>query len=261
MLTRETRWHTRWHTLHSLHTMHTRERRLSLVEVLLVLLGVAHAWRRLKRRRSPRLVADALISQHSLNLVQAHNLPRGDGRLSGTAGVLSRRGLVFKWLLALSGRLLRLQAPNIGARLQLRNIVGVLVAFITGPGGPRGVRNGRLLLLLGSRPGKALARLKEHLFFLHGAGDLGRLTSEVEVPTHALLGGRTMAAEGIIVEGIVGVVELSAQTLVRVVEINAVLMGKQKPIARACATYTSSSAAPPLKPAKASCWPKPGALV
>lgn len=60
-------------------------------------------------------------------------------------------------LLTLSCRLLRLQAPDIGACFQLRDVVGVLVAFVTGAGGLRRLVDRLLLvvvllLLLRSRP-------------------------------------------------------------------------------------------------------------
>src|SRR5690242_15722112 len=61
VLARETGRHTWWHSLHSLYARHTGERRLPLEEllrVLRVLLGVAHAGRRLHRGRPTSLVAN-----------------------------------------------------------------------------------------------------------------------------------------------------------------------------------------------------------
>ena len=78
-----------------------------------------------------------------------------------------------------------------------------------------------MLLLLGSRPGEALTGLIQHLLLLHCAGDLRGLASEVEVPADTLLRSRLIGAEGVVVEGIVGVVELTAQALVCVVEVDA----------------------------------------
>ena len=187
MWTRETRRHTRRHSLHSLHTRHAGhagERRLSLIELLLVLLRIAHTRRRLDWRRAAMLVGDTLVSQHGLHLVQAHDLPRGSGLLGGAAGVLNGRRLVLGLLLLLTlgCRLLGLQAPDVGTRLQLRDVVGVLVAFISGPSRLRGLVRGLLLillllllvlllllLLLGSGPREALTSLVQHLLLLQGA--------------------------------------------------------------------------------------------
>ena len=75
---RETGRHTRWHSLHSLHTRHaghTGERGLSLIELLLVLLRIAHTRGRLDWRCAAVLVSDTLVSQHGFDLVQAHDLP------------------------------------------------------------------------------------------------------------------------------------------------------------------------------------------
>ena len=74
-----------------------------------------------------------------------------------------------------------------------------------------------VLLLLGV----LLASLVQHLLLLDGAGNLRSLACEVEVPAHALLRGRLIGAEGIVVEGIVGVVERTAKALVSVVEVDA----------------------------------------
>jgi hypothetical protein len=152
--------------------------------------------------------------------------------MGGAAGVLHRRRLVLG--LPLSCRLLWLQTPDVGARLELRNELGVLVAFIASPSRLGGLRDGwsllvlvllvlmllvlmllvllllvlLLLVLLRSRPGEALAGLEEHLLLLQRVGDLGCLASEVEVFADTLLGGRAIAAERVIVEGVVAIVEL-----------------------------------------------------
>lgn len=187
VLARETRWHSRWHALHRRHTW---KRWLALIERLLMLLlrellWVAHTWRRLDRRCASSLVSNALPSHHSLDLVHAHDLSRGARGLGGAAGVRSWRLLVLRLLLALNSRLFGLEAPDIGARLQLRDVLGVFVALIAGSVGLRGrlavlllrlilllLRLLLLLLLLRSRSGEALTGLVQHLFLLDRARDL-----------------------------------------------------------------------------------------
>lgn len=113
-------------------------------------------------------------------------------------------------LLGLVRRLLRLEAPDVRPRLQLRNVLGVLVALIATSVGLRGLGDGRLVLLR-----RALAGLEEHVLFLYGVGDLRRLAGEVEVFP------RRARAEGIVVEGVVGVVELIAEAVIRLFEVDA----------------------------------------
>jgi hypothetical protein len=62
--------------------------------------------------------------------------------------------------------------------------------------------NGRLLLL-----GRGLASLIEHLLLLYGTRNLGRLPSEIKVLADVLL-RRRVGAESVVVEDIVGFVEL-----------------------------------------------------
>jgi hypothetical protein len=133
-----------------------------------------------------------LLTHHGLNLLQAHHPPR------------RRRKLLLRLRLSGGRGLLGLEAPDIGTRLQLRDVVGIMVALIAGPSGLRGVRNGRPLLL-----GRGVASLVDHLLFLQGVCDLGRLAGKVEIASDALLGRRGVA-KGVVVEGIVGLVELLA---------------------------------------------------
>jgi hypothetical protein len=151
--------------------------------------------------------------------------------------------------------LLRLQAPDVGTRFQLRDVLGVLVALVAAAIGLGCLGDWWLVLL-----GRALAGLEQHLLLLQDVRDLGRLAGEVKVLVNRLLDGR--AAKGIVVEGIVGVVEAVAEAVVRLVKVNAVRASVRALQRWERATYTSSSSpAPPLlSPAKASCWPKPGAL-
>lgn len=133
-----------------------------------------------------------LLAHHSLDFLQAHHLP-------------GRRGDVL-WKLCLLGnrRLLGLETPYVGTRFQLRDIIGIVIALVAGPGRLGSVGDGRLLLL-----GRGMASLIDHLLFLEGIGDLGGLAGEVEIAPNALLGSWA-GAKGVVIEGIVGLVELVA---------------------------------------------------
>jgi hypothetical protein len=134
--------------------------------------------------------------------------------------------------LLLGGRLLGLETPDVGARFELGDVLGVFVALVASAGGLGGLRDRgalvlllllmvllrvvllllvvvMLLLLLLLLLSWALAGLVEHLLLLHGAGNLGRLTGKVKVLANALLGGGAIAKR-VVIEGIVGVVERSA---------------------------------------------------
>jgi hypothetical protein len=141
------------------------------------------------------------------------------------------RGLGLRLLLG--GRLLGLETPDVGARLELGDVLGVFVALVASAGGLGGLRDRGalvlllllmvllrvvllllvvvmlLLLLLLLLLSWALAGLVEHLLLLHGAGNLGRLTGKVKVLANALLGGGAIAKR-VVIEGIVGVVERGA---------------------------------------------------
>jgi hypothetical protein len=79
------------------------------------------------------------------------------------------------------------------------------------------LRNGRLILL-----GGALSSLEKHLLLLQDVGDLGCLASEVKVLVNGLLDGR--AAKSIVIEGIVGIIEVVAKAIVRLLEVDAVCL-------------------------------------
>jgi hypothetical protein len=137
--------------------------------------------------------------------------------------------------LLLGGRLLGLETPDVGARLELGNVLGIFVALVASAGGLGSLRDRGtlvlllllllmvllrvillllvvmllLLLLLLLLLSWALTGLVEHLLLLHGAGNLGRLTSKVKVLANALLGGGAIAKR-VVIEGIVGVVERGA---------------------------------------------------
>jgi hypothetical protein len=120
-------------------------------------------------------------------------------------GLLLRRG----------NRLLRLEPPNIGTCLQLGDVSGVIVALITSSGGLGCMWNGRLLLL-----GRRLASLVKHLLFVYGSRNLRCLTSVIEVFAHILLGCRS-STEGIVVEGIIGLIKLVTKPIIRLFKIDA----------------------------------------
>ena len=110
--------------------------------------------------------------------------------------------LLLRFLVRCVSRLLRLQPPDVCACLQLRDVFRVVVTLIAGPGRLGRMGNRGLLLL-----GRGLASLIEHLLLLYGARDLGRLPSKIEVFADVLL-RRRAGAEGVIVEDIVGFIEL-----------------------------------------------------
>jgi hypothetical protein len=74
--------------------------------------------------------------------------------------------------------LLRLDPPDISTRLQLGNVVGVMVALVAGSGGFGSLGDGRPLLLL-----RRLTGLEKQLLFMDGGGDLRGLASKVKVPS------------------------------------------------------------------------------
>jgi hypothetical protein len=111
--------------------------------------------------------------------------------------------------------LLGLEAPDVGTRLQLRNVFGVFVALISGPVRLRSLWNWRPVLLRG-----ALAGLIQHLLLLHDVGDLGGLARKVEMLVDRLLELR--AAKGVVVEGIVSVIERISVTIIGFLEVDAV---------------------------------------
>jgi hypothetical protein len=188
-------------------TMHARKRWLSVREVLRwVALGqtlrrtlILHL---LDRKRASRLIADALGAHHCFDLVQAHQLPGGGSLRSG------------RWRLALrSMLLLGLQPPNVCARFQLGDVFGVFVVLVAAAG-LRGLGHRGLVLL-----GRSLAGLEEHLLLLQHVGDAGGLARKVEVLVDGLLELR--AAEGVVVEGVVGIVEVVAESIVRLLKVDA----------------------------------------
>lgn len=144
-----------------------------------------------------------VLTHHGFDLVQAHHLPRRHRTL-----------LLRLWLLSSRGRL-RLEAPDVGTGFQLGDVVGIMVTLVAGPGGLRSVGDRRLLLL-----GRRVTSLVDHLLLLEGIGDHGRLAGEVEIPSDGLLGDWA-AAKGVVIEGIVGLVELVAQAIVGFFKIDA----------------------------------------
>lgn len=99
-----------------------------LLRVLLLLRISWEAWRwRLLNWRC----TNGLGAHHGFDLFHAHSLSSRRRLLRSGRG-LRRRLPLCSWLL-------RLEAPNIGARLQLRDVLGVLVALVASS-----VRLGRL---------------------------------------------------------------------------------------------------------------------
>jgi hypothetical protein len=185
--------------------VHAWEGRLSVGEVLWrEPLGWSLELHLLDRRCASRIIADTLATHGCFDLVQAHQLPGWSDLWSRSR----RRRLSLGGLL-----LLGLQAPDVCARFQLRNIFGVFVALVTSPGF-RGLGNRWLVVLR-----RSLAGLVEHLLFLQDVGDLGCLTRKVKVLVDGLLDGRT--PKGVVVEGVVGIIEVVAEAIVRLLEVDA----------------------------------------
>lgn len=126
--------------------------------------------------------------------------------------------MVRRLWLPLLVRLLGFEAPDIGARLQLRDVVRVMVALIASPRGLGSVGNWRPLLLLLGRCG--VASLVDHLLLLQRVRNLGCLTSKVEISSDVLLSSGA-TAKGVVIEGIVGLVKLVTESVVRLLEIDA----------------------------------------
>jgi hypothetical protein len=152
-------------------------------------------------RSSPGVVAHGLGTHHGLDLLHAHHLPRRR-RLLRSRSRLGRRLPLGHWLLGL-------EAPDVRTRLQLRDVLGVLVALIAASVGLRRLRDRwsliLLLLVLMLVLGDPLASLIDHLLFLQRVRDHGGLPGEVEVLTNGLF-----ATEGIVVEVIRFIVKLVA---------------------------------------------------
>ena len=128
------RWHTLLLLLGSLQNLgrnvarHTGIMWLGLGELtllLVLLLRVAGEslgrWL-LSQRGSSGVIVERLSAHHGLDLLHAHDLSGGRRHLGSGRGLW--RGL------ALGGGLLGLEAPDVGTRLKLGNVLGVLVALI-----------------------------------------------------------------------------------------------------------------------------------
>jgi hypothetical protein len=209
-LGRKLSWHTSWHTS----SRHAGILGLT-VRVLLLLLRIA--WKARRWRLLHWRGAYGLGAHHCLDLFHAHGLSGGRRLL--------RSGRRLWGRLPLRGWLLRFETPDIGARLQLRDVLRVLVALIACSIGLGRLWNGwpllvllgllllillmLLLLLLLLLLGILLTGLVQHLLLLQGAGYHGGLASKVKVFADRLLRGRA-AAKGVVVEVIGIVVELVA---------------------------------------------------
>jgi hypothetical protein len=163
-----------------------RKLRLLLVLLLRIACEGLRRWL-LEWRSSSGLVAHGLGTHHGLDLLHAHNFSGGGSLLASCRRL--RRGL------ALGSGLLWLETPDIGTRLELRNVLGVLVALIARPVGLGGLGDGGLLLvlllvllllllLLLVMLGDLLTGMEEHLLLLDGASDQRCLTGKVKVLAH-----------------------------------------------------------------------------
>jgi hypothetical protein len=132
--------------------------------------------------------------------------------------------------MSLQGRLLGLEAPDIRTCLQLRDVLGVFVALITGAVGLGSLGDRRFVL------SRLLPCLVQDLFFLQRVRDHRSLPRKVEVSSNGLLRGRA-AAKGIVVECIVDLVELVSEAIVGFFKVNAV-RSVSKAQSRHCAPRT-----------------------
>lgn len=156
--------------------------------------------------------------------------------------------LVALILLVRSG-LLGDGAPDVGTRLQIANVPRLGIIFIS--------RLDRFLAEWG------LTGAVQHLLLLDGTRDLGSLAGEVEVLSNILDG---FAAEGVVVQDIIGFIELVAEAIVGLFEVKAGLVSRRESpfsVRAGRGTYAASSPWAPWldRPAQGSgVWPKPGAL-
>lgn len=114
------------------------------------------------------------------------------------------------------GRLLRGQAPDAGICLELGNVLGLGVVFVSRT---RGLGLLLLLLLLVLEAlvrWRRLASIVQGLFFFKGTGDLAGGAEEVKVLAYT-----ATVTKSIVVEGIASLVESVGQGIVGVVEVEA----------------------------------------
>jgi hypothetical protein len=92
---------------------------------MLELLGMVH--RSVARRGSLRLLllGSSLRTYHGLDFFKAHHLP------SGCRSLLLR---MMRLLVLCLCRLLWFQTPYVCARFQLRDVLGIVIVLVSGPG-------------------------------------------------------------------------------------------------------------------------------
>ena len=121
------------------------------------------------------------------------------------------------WLLWL----LRLDAPDIRARLQFGDVIGVMVALVAGSGGLGSLGHGRSVLLLLLMLLRWLASMVEQSLLLDGARVIRGLPREVEVLPNCLLRYGSIPAKRVVIESIVGLVKLVGKAIVGLLEVEA----------------------------------------
>jgi hypothetical protein len=183
-----------------------------------------------------------LLTHGSLHLLETHDLPStGWLRSSLRLGRRSR----------LRRRLGGTNTPDATVDIEVGHRLGILVFFIPRAGGAIGLlyRLGRMvsslgwclaldvasialaLTLGGGRPGGRLLSVEAEMLLLNGTSYFGGLSKEVKVLSNLSTAnctagagaGSTYSSKGIIVEGIVGVVELVSETIVGVFELESVV--------------------------------------
>lgn len=207
-------------------------------------LGIRDGFLRRRLRLSRRFL---LLPHGSLNLLKAHDLPRPSwlssrlrSRLGNRLGSRRSRGS------SMGCGLCWAYAPNATVDIEVGHGLGLPVFFV--PCAGRAIaRLGRLarivrslalilvlvlmlvvlvLLLAGGRPGDRLLSTESDLLFLDGSGYFSRLSKEVKVlsnPSTSSRIGSTTSSKCIIVERIVGIVELVSEAVVGIFELERVI--------------------------------------
>jgi hypothetical protein len=166
-----------------------------------------------------------LRTHGSFYLFQAHNLA-ASRRLS--------RFWCRRWCRRLS--LGWANAPDTLVDIEVGNGVGCAILFVPGTGRLTRLLSRIISVLFSRRMGNVILRrvasgsrlltVEAQMLFLDGIGDLGSLAKKVEILANLARGRRFGAstAKGVIVESIIGVVELVTEAVVSILEVEGVVL-------------------------------------